>query len=271
MSPGITLLLAPLHRDGVDHIVHAPRWAPPNDADGYWHIPRSISAEDGGEIGRVLFWCGVERTTMRLRALTNREPQSNRCGTCVGRASGYERQDGIIFQPRSAFDPPRVCPAMVGDNETCRVCDSKPRHRRSYCHYDEVPHRPGPGLAQYEPCPRHGWKNLAEERIRHADANGFLTRRETGRIVCNSNPTYYDRQSDCGFVLFSASAAYLAAWDAAIQVQSRRRAFDALMRRERTRPRLTVGRQRLVMDLDEPTASPVAKASLEDSASPGEP
>lgn len=158
---GIALVREPLSPRALGHVDTLPRWAMPEAPEGYWHIPRSaeVHYED---YGAVRFWCGQQRWMLFSR-MTNQTPPTMRCGTCEGRASGYESKgDGAIFSPRSHFDAPKVCPWTIrGDrDDRCPFCGGKPRYRRSYVHYDEVQHRPGEWIASVPPCPRHGWKYM---------------------------------------------------------------------------------------------------------------
>ena len=233
MTGNVALLLAPIYRDGIDHVTSAPRWAPPSDGEGYWHVPRSVSTEELGYV-RVLFWCGAERS-MKYSRLTNREPKENRCGTCIGRVAGYERTDGMIFSPRSHFDPPRFCPAYCGDAERCYLCGAKVRWTGGALRgWSERNHRPGDGLAAYSPCDRHGWKNLGAETERYADRNGCLAYRETGRIIC--------RERECGYVLLDAVGAYQAAWIAAACHNEQRREWARFLSKSRRRATSEEGR-----------------------------
>lgn len=156
----VTLVKQALCRPTDEHLTELPRWVRPNDGAKYWHIPRTARVVDNGYRGirmiSVEFWCGVGRWILSSDC-TEKAPSENICGTCEGRARGFEGDGGLVFRPRSDFDLPRLCPA-TGTGRVCAICGGKERWRRSYCHYDEVQHTPGPLLASFDPCPRHGWK-----------------------------------------------------------------------------------------------------------------
>ena len=158
---GIALLKQELGRYETTHVLRAPRWVPPADAEGYWHIPRSAGVDPCAG-ARITFWCGISRRGVDLSHCTNDRPTGNLCGTCEGRANGYEGRDGLVFRPRDAFNAPRWCPALCHGATHCEYCGAKAKWRRSFCHYDETRHRPGDRLALLAPCPRHGWKYIKQ-------------------------------------------------------------------------------------------------------------
>jgi hypothetical protein len=187
-------------REGSARLLRVPRWVRPDDAEHYWHVPRSAEIPDA-ELQRryrrdikpvvlVHFWCGGYRWTARENLTSKPFEGALLCATCDGRAKGFERENGLIFSPRSPFDTPKLCPALLANDERlCPFCGGKERFRRSYCHYDQVQHAPGPDFARFvQPCPRHGWKKAS---------------RRGRQIVC---VTDWPRRPefDCGFVLGDA-------------------------------------------------------------------
>lgn len=183
----IALLREGLSSHAIEHVSELPRWAMPESPEGYWHIPRSAERHVA-DFGYVRFWCGVSRP-MSFAKMTNKTPPAMRCGTCEGRANGYEQRDGAIFRPRSPFDLPKLCPGSMGDDHSDRLC--------SYCggkrtgHYDgggwrEGWHRTAEGLSRYTPCPRHGWR---------------FTRVVDGKLTCCE----WGYGQKCGHVLVSGA------------------------------------------------------------------
>jgi hypothetical protein len=180
--PNVIRLVPEEIGEGSVRLTRVSRWVSPEDGEHYWHIPRSAELVDG--VARVRFWCGGSRWVAMERFHAEPFPDALRCGTCEGRAAGYERRDGLIFSPRSPFDAPKFCPAFLSpDEKRCPFCGSKGRWVRNYCHYDQAQHRCGDGIASATPCPRHGWK---------------FTRRQSNGLICFGKPW---GNPDCGFLV----------------------------------------------------------------------
>lgn len=169
------LLQAPV-REGQRAVASSPRWMRPLEADGYWHIPRTIARErfyrDGDsaeDAVTVTFWCSPYRHGV-WRDLTD-TPATGAllCGACEGRANGVEGGGGLIFRPRSEFALPKLCPAFVHHTlSICPICGGKPRYARRHWDYDQALHIAGAGLVRFMPCPEHGWRRM------HSPRNGVL-------------------------------------------------------------------------------------------------
>lgn len=155
-------LVAAETRAGFVRWESAPRWVRPDDPEGYWHIPRSVAARKGDEQYElhVILWCGAWRRCPPEDLKPTPYPGARLCGTCDGRANGYERRAGLIFSPRGLFDAPKRCPALLaGMERRCPFCGGKASYRHGGWCSDQVPHKPGPLLADNaHPCPHHGWR-----------------------------------------------------------------------------------------------------------------
>lgn len=160
--------LVRLHRDPISsgaHILRLPPWVPPipsrTGATGrYWHQPRSGALRADGHIILDL-WCGQMRHLASLDHLTGVPPADLQCGTCVGRRAGYDRSGGLIFRPRDAWAPPRVCPCSTpdpADHRLCAACGRRTNAARGWNVYGLARHAPGEAfLERWRPCPLHGW------------------------------------------------------------------------------------------------------------------
>lgn len=134
----------------------------------YWHIPRA--AVRFPDRLAVSMWCGVGFGTRGV-VLTDITPSSKVCGTCVGRFTGSELDEGLIFTPRDDFALPRWCPGdEPGADGLCFACGARARFGYYGFRYIRGAHRPTPELALCcSPCPDHGWRDVQPR---------------DGRIVC---------------------------------------------------------------------------------------
>lgn len=165
-----------LHRDPLasekyEHVAELPAWIGPGRAGTYWHQPRSAHRHcpplrsDCDIV--VSTWCG--QALYRLEAglyAVDEPPEDLRCGTCLGRRLGYDREDGAIFQPRDHWTLPTYCPGESGDDgRNCFACGARTRIAGGY-RTTEARHRPTPELAvRFEPCPAHGWSRMQPHRM----------------------------------------------------------------------------------------------------------
>lgn len=159
--------LVSLHHDQLHdgaRILRLPPWVPPQGYGLYWHQPRSGEVRASGRVVLAL-WCGqVRYLDAAALTLTDDAPEDLRCGTCVGRRLGYDREGGAIFQPRDHFVLPRRCPSTDPDPldyRLCVACGRRTNAARGWNSYGLAAHAPDPGLADlHSPCPRHGWSSL---------------------------------------------------------------------------------------------------------------
>lgn len=159
--------LVRLHRDPIvsgAHVLALPAWLPPSTQKGatYWHQPRSASLKADGSL-TITLWCGQLRHAEAAElAMTSEPPPDLRCGTCAGRRAGYDRADGLIFTPRDHWALPAVCPSTTPaeDWRYCLACGARVSCARGWNAMGLARHAPGPGLADRDPCPRHGWQRM---------------------------------------------------------------------------------------------------------------
>lgn len=170
-----------LHRDSIafggEHVLELPAWIPPSrhPLAAYWHQPRSAYRADDGRL-IVHLWCGQGRYYAAGEPVLDLAPPNElRCGTCIGRRLGYDRDQGAIFQPVDHWALPARCPSTTPDPNDLRLCFAcgRPTNAaRGWWSYGLAMHGPGPALAdRFEPCPLHGWQRIE-------------TRQEPLRLVC---------------------------------------------------------------------------------------
>lgn len=161
--------LVRLHRDPIvhgSHVLALPAWLPPSGHPNasYWHMPRSASLRADGTL-HVNLWCGPFRNyDAATFAATSDPPDELRCGTCVGRRAGYDRENGMIFAPRDHWALPKVCPSTTpdpADLRLCLACGRRTNAARGFNSYGLAFHAPDAALAdRFSPCPRHGWERM---------------------------------------------------------------------------------------------------------------
>ena len=138
----------------------------------YWHVPRSAYRHtplwsDRPHIFVSLF-CGQSRwfDLAELPLLvTDRQPVEDLCGTCDGRAAGVDPADTLRrFQPRDLLADPPYCPCKhpkLDDYRVCALCLAPVRAASGWNAWGLANHRPGEGLARFEPCEFHGWRDVS--------------------------------------------------------------------------------------------------------------
>lgn len=174
----------PLHKDPIGsgvHVLKLPQWMRPSNhtLGRYWHIPRSAAwdptkerptrnARRNVELS-LLTWCGQLRYAA-WTDFTDTEPDEYKCGTCLGRFLGASDGIEIIHAPRNHWKPPTYCPGKgVGKDNLCFVCGVKTRW-----YWDrEARHKPDlDQLSEWDPCPRHGWRDMMARSSRGTEWNG---------------------------------------------------------------------------------------------------
>lgn len=159
MSAAVTLL-----RDtgAGEPVLELLPWFRPTAGDRYWHMPRAARRPAYRAGLTVYFWCGQVRSSVPRSCFTATvSPRALRCGTCVGRRRGFDRNAGLIFRPRDPFGLPSRCPGRGPMSET-RECDGCGRRCNAPRWHGNVgSHRPEPALLDWwTPCPEHAWSHF---------------------------------------------------------------------------------------------------------------
>lgn len=154
------------HPTNGDHVASLPPWIAPNTTKPgrYWHQPRSASMY--GDRLLVHFWCGQSANVDPCR-LSDLPPEDLKCGICVGRRMGFDRENGAVFKPFDWWALPTRCPGRSWnppDFKTCLACGAKVRAAQGINAWGSAQHKPMPALADrgIVCCPQHGWMHMHE-------------------------------------------------------------------------------------------------------------
>lgn len=167
-------LLPPLTRSGPfvgavrqEALTEGPAYAR-SRGGSRWHRVRSAARfHIDGQDGHTSYhgWCGQSLSSSHARAVDVPDDGAPVCGTCEGRALGYDpERPGLLFTP-DTLTPPRFCPSRTlfvdaGSNVgRCLVCQQlAPVKVHGWNGYPKLQQHVALDLVPG--CPFHAWRYL---------------------------------------------------------------------------------------------------------------